>query len=164
MIGSADVEIRIEDNEPIGYRTPGWPKNMTEFIVLINLPNGTAVDFTFLTDLGGTDLAEHEARLQTAFPILDAILVKQFEINPQSFEHYSRPGQEERFQDFGRDTLTDRERDVVQLILIGHNSNSIALKLCVSLSTIKTHRRNIYSKLRISSQAELFSLFLLHLR
>lgn len=164
VIGSADFEIHIEDSEPIGYRTPGWPKNMTEFIVLINLPNGTAIDFTFLTEMGETRQKDHEKRLQDCFPVLGAVLNKQFEINPQSFEHHARPGQEERFQDFGSDTLTDREREVVQLILVGHNSNSIALELCVSLSTVKTHRRNIYSKLQISSQAELFSLFLLHLR
>lgn len=164
IIRSADCEIHIEDSEPIGYRTPGWPKNMTEFIVLINLPNGTAIDFTFLTEMDGTCHKDHEKRLQDCFPVLDAVMNKQFEINPQSFEHHARPGQEERFQDFGSDTLTDREREVVQLILVGHNSNSIALKLCVSLSTVKTHRRNIYSKLQISSQAELFSLFLLHLR
>ncbi|WP_176797725.1 helix-turn-helix domain-containing protein [Ruegeria halocynthiae] len=164
IIRSADFEIHIEDSETIGYRTPGWPKNMTEFIVLINLPNGTAIDFTFLTEMDGTHHKEHETRLQACFPILNAVMNKQFEINSQSFEHHARPGQEERFQDFGSDTLTDREREVVQLILVGHNSNSIALKLCVSLSTVKTHRRNIYSKLQISSQAELFSLFLLHLR
>jgi DNA-binding CsgD family transcriptional regulator len=164
VIGSADCEITIDQSESIGYRTPGWPKNMTEFIVLIDLPNGTAVDLTFLTELDRSQYKDHEARLQRAFPILNAVLLKQFELNPNSFEHHSRPGQEERFQDFGSDTLTDREREVVQLILIGHNSNSIALKLCVSLSTIKTHRRNIYSKLQISSQAELFSMFLLHLR
>ncbi len=164
VIGSADFEIHIEDSEPIGYRTPGWPKNMTEFIVLINLPNGTAIDFTFLTEMDGTSHKDHEQRLQDCFAVLNAVMNKQFEINPQSFEHHARPGQEERFQDFGSDTLTDREREVVQLILVGHNSNSIALKLSVSLSTVKTHRRNIYSKLQISSQAELFSLFLLHLR
>ncbi|WP_298851994.1 LuxR C-terminal-related transcriptional regulator [uncultured Ruegeria sp.] len=164
IIGSTDFEIRIEDSESIGYRTPGWPKNMTEFIVLINLPNGTAIDFTFLTEMDGTLHKDHEKRLQDCFPILDAVMNKQFEICPQSFEHHARPGQEERFQDFGGDALTDREREVVQLILVGHNSNSIALKLCVSLSTVKTHRRNIYSKLQISSQAELFSLFLLHLQ
>lgn len=164
IIGSADIEIRIEDSEPIGYRTPGWPKNMTEFIALINLPNGTAIDLTFLTEMDGKRHKEHQKLLQRSFPVLSAVLTKQFEINPKSFEHHSCPGQEERFQNFGSDTLTDREQEVVQLILIGHTSSSIASKLRVSLSTIKTHRRNIYSKLEISSQAELFSLFLLHLR
>ena len=164
IIVSADIEIRIEDSEAIGYRTPGWPKNMTEFIVLINLPNGTAVDFTFLIEMDGANLKEHEKGLQSIFPVLNAVLTKQFDINPKSFEHHSCPGQEERFQNFGRDTLTEREQEIVQLILIGHNSNSIASKLSVSLSTVKTHRRNIYSKLDISSQAELFSVFLLHLR
>lgn len=165
IIDSADCEIRIEDTEAIGYRTPGWPKNMAEFIILIYLPNGTAIDFTFLTDVDNSHLKLYEARLRKVFRTLDAILIKQFEIDVQSFEPANaRPGQEDSFQDFGRDALTDREREVVQLILVGHNSNSIALKLDVSLSTIKTHRRNIYSKLQISSQAELFSLFLLHLR
>lgn len=163
IIGSADFEIRIDDSEPIGYRTPGWPKNMTEFIVLLNLPDGTAVDFTFLTETDGSSHKCHDAKLHNVFPILDAVLNKQFEINPNCFEHHSLPGQEEKFLDFGSETLTNREREVVRLILIGHNSNSIALNLCVSLSTIKSHRRNIYCKLQISSQAELFSLFLLHL-
>ncbi len=36
IIGSADCEIRIDESESIGYRTPGWPKNMTEFIVLVD--------------------------------------------------------------------------------------------------------------------------------
>ena len=53
---------------------------------------------------------------------------------------------------------------VVQLILVGHTSTSISLQLDVSVSTVKSHRRNIYGKLEISSQAELFSLFLLHLK
>ena len=164
IVGSADIEIRIEGSEPIGYRTPGWPKNMVELIALINLPNETAIDLTFLTEINGKCHKQHQKLLQSVFPVLNSVLTKQFEINPKSFEHQSCPGQEERFQNFGSDTLTDREREVVQHILIGHTSNSIASKLCVSLSTIKTHRRNIYGKLEISSQAELFSLFLLHLR
>jgi DNA-binding CsgD family transcriptional regulator len=163
-ITSADFEIRIDDSEPIGYRTPGWPKGMEEFIVLINLPNDTAVDFTFLVEKHPQEIATHRSLLKNIFHLLNAVLVKQFEIFPNSYDHNSRPGQEDKFQDFGSDILTDREREVVQLVLVGHNSSSIAAKLNISLSTIKTHRRNIYSKLQISSQVELFSLFLLHLR
>jgi DNA-binding CsgD family transcriptional regulator len=92
-------------------------------------------------------------------------MCKQFQIDPGSFNcDAQRPGQENRFQNFGSGVLTDREMEVVQLILVGHSSASIALQLVVSISTIKTHRRNIYGKLEISSQAELFSLFLLHLK
>ena len=58
------------------------------------------------------------------------------------------------------DALTDREREVVQLILRGHSSESIGFNLGISLGTVKTHRKNVYAKLAISSQSELLSRFL----
>ncbi len=64
------------------------------------------------------------------------------------------------FQNFGRSQLTDQECDVAQLILKGHSSKSAAWKLKISDETVKVHRRNIYKKLDIQSQSELFSLFL----
>lgn len=56
--------------------------------------------------------------------------------------------------------VTNREAEVVSLILRGYSSISIASMLEISVSTVKVHRKNIYAKLHISSQAELFSLFL----
>lgn len=64
------------------------------------------------------------------------------------------------FKNFGRSLLTDRECEVAQLILQGHSTKSMAVKLKLSVETIKVHRRNLYPKLDISSQPELFSLFL----
>ncbi len=52
------------------------------------------------------------------------------------------------------------EPEVVQLILRGHSSESICFNLGISLGTVKTHRRNAYAKLKMSSQSELLSLFL----
>ncbi|RLA01214.1 MAG: hypothetical protein DRQ47_08390 [Gammaproteobacteria bacterium] len=52
----------------------------------------------------------------------------------------------------------------MQLILRGHALKYVAIKLDNSLETIKYHRNNIYSKLDISSQAELFHLFISSLR
>ncbi|MCR8923216.1 LuxR C-terminal-related transcriptional regulator [Dasania sp. GY-MA-18] len=59
---------------------------------------------------------------------------------------------------FGTSLLTARERDIIQLILHGHSSKSICKDLNISLDTVKMHRRNAYLKLKISKQAELFSL------
>lgn len=56
------------------------------------------------------------------------------------------------------DLLTQRELGIANLILRGHSSPSIALLLGISVETIKVHRRHIYQKLGISSQAELFAL------
>ena len=61
---------------------------------------------------------------------------------------------------FGSDFLTGRETEVVQLILRGHSTRSISERLGISPETVKLHRRNSYGKLDISSQAELFYLFI----
>jgi len=60
----------------------------------------------------------------------------------------------------GRPNLTNRESEVVSLVLRGYSSIAIASILDISAATVKVHRKNIYSKLKISSQAELFSLFM----
>ena len=57
-------------------------------------------------------------------------------------------------------SLTNRESEVVSLILRGYSSVSISAMLDISVSTVKVHRKNIYAKMHISSQAELFSMFL----
>ena len=61
---------------------------------------------------------------------------------------------------FGTAFLTERETQVVQLFLHGHSTKSIADKLCISPETVKLHRKNSYAKLDVSSQAELFYLFI----
>ncbi|MTI10871.1 LuxR C-terminal-related transcriptional regulator [Curvivirga aplysinae] len=55
-------------------------------------------------------------------------------------------------------SLTDRQAEIIALTLRGHSATSIGLLLEISADTVKVHRRNIYNRLRISSQAELFSL------
>lgn len=52
-------------------------------------------------------------------------------------------------------TLTDREREVLQLIAEGHTNQQIAARLTVSPSTVQTHRTHIMEKLGLRSRAEL---------
>jgi DNA-binding CsgD family transcriptional regulator len=61
---------------------------------------------------------------------------------------------------FGRDFLTERETEVIQLLLRGHSTKSIAERLGISPETVKLHRKHSYAKLDVSSQAELFHLFI----
>jgi DNA-binding CsgD family transcriptional regulator len=51
--------------------------------------------------------------------------------------------------------LTDREREVLQMIAEGKSTKQIALKLHISVKTVETHRRQIMGKLNIFSVAEL---------
>ncbi|MFT4959254.1 MAG: DNA-binding CsgD family transcriptional regulator [Paracoccaceae bacterium] len=64
------------------------------------------------------------------------------------------------FQNFGSTVLTPREREVVHLILRGHSGKSLSQKLGISLQTVKNHRKSIHAKLDITTQGELFSIFL----
>jgi DNA-binding CsgD family transcriptional regulator len=59
--------------------------------------------------------------------------------------------------------LTRREIEITALILRGHSNSSIAELLAISAGTVKIHRRNVYQKLEVSSQADLFSRFIAHL-
>lgn len=54
-----------------------------------------------------------------------------------------------------RKTLTDREREILQLISEGQNTKEIAEKLHVSPKTVDAHRRNIMEKIDTNSIAEL---------
>lgn len=52
-------------------------------------------------------------------------------------------------------TLSDREREVLELIVQGHTSPEIARALFISVRTAETHRSHIMHKLRLSTRAEL---------
>ncbi|MGA2172280.1 MAG: response regulator transcription factor [Sedimentisphaerales bacterium] len=53
------------------------------------------------------------------------------------------------------DILSDREREVLQLLAEGNSTKQVALKLHISVKTVETHRRQIMSKLNIHTVAEL---------
>lgn len=55
--------------------------------------------------------------------------------------------------------LSGRERQLVQLILAGHPSATIAARLGITVGTVKNHRRRIYEKLDITTERELFLQF-----
>lgn len=65
-----------------------------------------------------------------------------------------------RLARFDSSNLTKREKEIVELILKGLSSAAIADKCFVSEGTVKNHRKNIYRKLGIKSQAELFHHFI----
>lgn len=56
------------------------------------------------------------------------------------------------------DGISNRERDVVRLLILNFNSKAIAEKLNISHNTVDTHRRNILKKLNLSSTGELIGM------
>ena len=53
------------------------------------------------------------------------------------------------------DPLSDREREVLRLLALGHTNQEIAKQLFISVRTAETHRARIMQKLRFSTRAEL---------
>jgi DNA-binding NarL/FixJ family response regulator len=53
------------------------------------------------------------------------------------------------------DLLTDREREVLQLLAEGCSNKEVATQLNVGLSTVETHRANLMQKLHLHSTAEI---------
>jgi DNA-binding NarL/FixJ family response regulator len=51
--------------------------------------------------------------------------------------------------------LSDRERDVLHLLALGHTNQEIGKKLYISVRTVDTHRAHIMRKLRLETRAEL---------
>jgi two-component system response regulator NreC len=52
-------------------------------------------------------------------------------------------------------SLSEREREVFQLVAEGHSNKEVANLLCISPATVETHRAHILQKLDLHSTAEL---------
>ena len=53
--------------------------------------------------------------------------------------------------------LTNREKEILQLLSSGNSFKMIAAELCISLDTVRTHIKHIYDKLHVRSQIEAVS-------
>lgn len=53
------------------------------------------------------------------------------------------------------ESLSDRERDVMQLLALGYSNPEIGKKLFISVRTVDTHRSHIMRKLQLATRAEL---------
>ncbi|HEU5213221.1 MAG TPA: response regulator transcription factor [Gaiellaceae bacterium] len=53
------------------------------------------------------------------------------------------------------DPLSERERDVMQLLALGYTNQEIAGRLFISVRTVDTHRAHIMRKLQLETRAEL---------
>ena len=54
--------------------------------------------------------------------------------------------------------ISNRERDIIRLLVLNYSSKAISSKLNINPHTVDTHRRNILKKLNISSTGELIGM------
>jgi DNA-binding CsgD family transcriptional regulator len=112
------------------------------------------------TKFQATDLVA----INTLLPLIFAAATKHHELTSaeslRDTDGLTHRKVESTIENFASSILTQRERQVLFLTLSGYSSKLTAQRLKTTDGTIKTHRRNIYRKLDIDSQAELFSLFI----
>ena len=69
--------------------------------------------------------------------------------------------QRQQMEDFCRGYgLTEREREILRLILAGKDNLEISEELQIKMGTVKAHVHNIFAKLNISRRSELMKRFL----
>ncbi|MFI8621206.1 response regulator transcription factor [Marinomonas sp. NPDC078689] len=104
-------------------------------------------------------------KLKAVYPLLEA-LIKQFWLaqSRDYLEYVPSHGPiQYALKTFACGVLTQREQEILGLILRGHSSKAIAETLGISAGTVKVHRKNIHARLDTSTQSEIFTLFLNHL-
>jgi DNA-binding CsgD family transcriptional regulator len=156
-------KIRLTDAEEIGYITQDWPQGMEEVLIAMELPGQCLGEISLLKPArcGGFSDTELE-RLQAVAGFVEAAFRwfwKQH-CGASAPRAVQPPDVEEVMARLGAGVLSPREQEVAILILRGHSTVSISLQLGISVTTVKTHRKNLYATLGIATQFELFSLFI----
>lgn len=100
---------------------------------------------------------EDVQRMDTIHKTLTAAVTRNWSLDGAKETQDVETHVEERLATFGTDRLSPREAEVVRLTLQGHSAGSASAFLGITEGTVKVHRHNAYSKLGVSSQAELFS-------
>ena len=141
-----------------------------EIVFLAPLAPTTYLAYSLLRQSGSGAFSDADlARLGQAAPMVAALMRRHWRAVATADEPADGPAPsrseviELAFQTFSPSTLTPREQAIVSLILRGHSSLSIGNLLEIAEGTVKIHRKHIYAKLGISSQTELFNLFIRHL-
>jgi DNA-binding CsgD family transcriptional regulator len=159
-------KVQQQADEELGYRTYGWPAGMEELIVAVELPGSVLAEISLYrsSSLGGFSDDECDG-LRMIEPLIGAIYRRIWQHCKKDAAQAHQPAALELLLgDFGKSRLSPRECEVAHMILKGHSSESIGRNLGISITTVKTHRQNLYAKLGLSTQQELFSLFLASLQ
>ena len=143
---------------------------------LVNTGNDTQISVSLFQGFGGESLRVEQLNLLRAVEPLVREFIAEF--GQRGLQHrteiqsdHDASGRDDlkqrvqsAFEHFGSDLLTEREREVAHMVLRGHSVKSTASQLNISPETVRMHRKNLYLKLNVGSQAELFALFIEWLR
>jgi len=162
---------RLSDVAPTGFRQseyyrkyykPSSSKDEVGFITY--LPDGCFANTSLVNIKGSPNFSlNNKEYLRSCQPVVEDVLTRYWMAKKEREEQDGsqlHSQLEAALGVFATSVLTSREHEVIQLYLHGHNTRSIAERLGISYHTVSLHRKNSYAKLDITSQAELFHLFI----
>lgn len=154
------ADMSPDTSEEIGFLTVGWPARLEELVLVSRISEDVMVEISFAQPitLGGFS-AESIAKFDAFFPLFSVAMEAVGNHALQTQPNLNRL--EVQLEKFASQQLTQRENQVIQLILKGHSGKSICTNLGISLPTLKSHRKNAYAKLSVANQQELFRKFML---
>ncbi|RLA53107.1 MAG: LuxR family transcriptional regulator [Gammaproteobacteria bacterium] len=136
-----------------------------EAIYLAKLRAGNVINLSMmrLPQHGPFTDQEYESLYLLAEPVSE-LIKSHSEHDDFAVTHLIQPGIDYQidlaFRTFGASLLSPREKDVLELMLRGYGPGVSAERLGIAVETVRRHRKSIYRKLDVSSQTDLFSLFL----
>jgi len=136
-----------------------------EAIFLAKLQGGYVINLSMmrLPQHGPFDDQGYETLYVMAEPVSE-LIKSHSERSDFAVTHMIQPGINHQinlaFKTFGTSILSPREKDVLELMLRGYGTATSGERLDIALETVRRHRKSIYRKLDVSSQTDLFSLFI----
>ncbi len=126
-------------------------------LILVPVEQGQFLIMAFLrlTKYGRFTESEWEL-FESIHPVIISAISQYYQIRLSN----SESGLNNALAEFGRDVLTERERQIARLIIKGVCSKEIATELDITYGTVKNHRKNLYGKLGVSSNSQLFNCFI----
>ncbi|MDO7170810.1 response regulator transcription factor [Mariniflexile sp. AS56] len=144
-------EISVEDRSKMSYTWNYRVKDSKGVYVNI-IQNTTPIEFDADNKpiIGLAHYTVLDSRVKMEICASAKLLNENNEYETKYFNNFS--------QKLLSDLISNRERDVIRLLILSHSSKSIAQKLNISPNTVDTHRRNILKKFNISSTGELIGI------
>jgi DNA-binding CsgD family transcriptional regulator len=176
--GLAEGFYHLEDIAPDNFFDSEYYKtyylkagSSEDSFYIVDTGNDTKVSVSLFQGFGGEGLRVEQLNLLRAVEPLVREFISEF--GRRGLQHSTvnqgvrddlRQRVQSAFEHFGCDLLTEREREVAHMVLRGHSVKSTASQMSISPETVRMHRKNLYLKLNIGSQSELFALFIEWLR
>jgi DNA-binding CsgD family transcriptional regulator len=136
-----------------------------EAIFLAKLANGNVLNLSMKrrSDQGPFSDDEYQLLYSLADPVSELLAVHS-RFDSFAVANLIQPNIDHQidtaFRTFGSSMLSPREKSVLELMLRGYGTDTTASRLGIARETVRRHRKSIYRKLDVSSQTDLFALFL----